>query len=31
MANGYISFLGTNNYLPCHYVADDFITPEPIC
>jgi CRISPR-associated Csx2 family protein len=30
MANVYISFLGTNNYLPCHYVADDFVTPEPI-
>ena len=30
MAKVYISFLGTNNYLPCHDVADGFITPEPI-
>ncbi len=30
MANVYVSFLGTNNYLHCHYHTASFITPEPV-
>ncbi len=30
MANVYLSFLGTNDYIECYYVAGDFKTPEPV-
>ncbi|NLI83775.1 MAG: TIGR02221 family CRISPR-associated protein [Deltaproteobacteria bacterium] len=30
MANVYISFLGTNNYLECIYHCNGFETPEPV-
>ncbi len=30
MSNIYISFLGTTNYVPCHYYVGDFRSPEPV-